>query len=657
MSSTTGTNPPDDIPHQLLGVQHALSLLHPSPKVRPDDYATCLYSLTTHSSAVTCVRFSPNGKFLASASTDLIVQIFSLEGLPVCRLFGLHSLPINTIQWSPCSQYIAMGSQDGFVSLWSVSEQLPLFFLKGHTMPIQSLSFSPTGSLLAATGQDNTITFFDIHTGSLIRQLDAHNDTVFDVQFSADGTILVSCSNDGTIRYWDVASGFCLCTIQQGETRVSYGKLQLLPHSASFCIASCLDSCVRVYDAISGTCVSLLTGNVNTQFPIDISLLKRPNRVISKLFEQKLEAYVIKTHQFMKERGTRPEKSVFLSSMHKTTLNNLQIRRRKFLASIISKFSDEDQLDEQILRDVSEISEAWGSLLGPDSQIDFDTMVDFYKEQTVGGIYQTFLTMLESNESEHAQDIAPINDGYIPSQQSINLLTQNGQDDPTVFFEALLAKERQNDDPSQSKPFGVISSSVVPPTTGLDSPSTTQTTTTTTSTTTPLVASSENVALSHLNQPSILRNSSTLHNNIRITAEHTTQDGFLPVNHSCFAPEYTPEWKLPNAPPDFLAELARHVGQAFSSPAVTMVVSGSEDGGVCFWNAKTLQEQYNSPPSQHSSTLPEYLPVEQGGLLFKIKSHLDVVSTIHCHPFLPLVAVGGMDRDPKVKVWHILYDQ
>ena len=59
----------------------------------------------------------------------------------------------------------------------------------------------------------------------------------------------------------------------------------------------------------------------------------------------------------------------------------------------------------------------------------------------------------------------------------------------------------------------------------------------------------------------------------------------------------------------------------------TMILAGSEDGGVCIWR-------------EHDSRIQT-----------KIKAHGDVVIAMDTHPSLAIFITGGMDRDPSIKIW------
>jgi WD40 repeat protein len=71
---------------------------------------------------VNCVRFSPDGKLLASGGNDNAVQLWDTTTRRRLRSFAGHSAPVNELVFGPTNT-LASGSADGSVILWSVPGQ------------------------------------------------------------------------------------------------------------------------------------------------------------------------------------------------------------------------------------------------------------------------------------------------------------------------------------------------------------------------------------------------------------------------------------------------------------------------------------------------------------------------------------------------------
>ncbi len=73
---------------------------------------------TAHDDSVTALRFSPNGRVLASSSADRTVKLWdTASGKPLTRLAG-HVRGISDVAWSPDGAYVASASDDTTIRLW-----------------------------------------------------------------------------------------------------------------------------------------------------------------------------------------------------------------------------------------------------------------------------------------------------------------------------------------------------------------------------------------------------------------------------------------------------------------------------------------------------------------------------------------------------------
>ena len=165
--------------------------------------------LRGHSGAVSQVRISPNGKFIASAAADETIKIWdAATGAHMDTLVG-HMAGVSCIAWSPDSNTIASGSDDKAIRLWdrvtgrpkittrrstSGKEMAPL---RGHHNYVHCVAFSPKGNILASGSYDEAVFLWDVRAGRLMRSLPAHSDPVSGIDICQDGTLVVSCSTDG----------------------------------------------------------------------------------------------------------------------------------------------------------------------------------------------------------------------------------------------------------------------------------------------------------------------------------------------------------------------------------------------------------------------------------------------------------------------------
>ncbi|KAH8690887.1 putative G-protein beta WD-40 repeat-containing protein [Talaromyces proteolyticus] len=127
--------------------------------------------------------------------------------------------------------------------------------LEGHPSSVESVAFSPDGQVLASGGYE-IISLWDPTTGKLRQTLEAHSDWIQCVAFSKDG-ILASASFDKTIKLWDPISGE-LQQILEGHS----DKVQSVAFSKDGMLASAsIDATVKIWDPAAGELKQTLIGH------------------------------------------------------------------------------------------------------------------------------------------------------------------------------------------------------------------------------------------------------------------------------------------------------------------------------------------------------------------------------------------------------------
>ncbi|GAA6015402.1 hypothetical protein JCM10207_008974 [Rhodosporidiobolus poonsookiae] len=162
------------------------------------------------------VSFSPDGKFLATGSEDRVVRIWNLAHKRIMNVLRGHKSEIYSLVFSPDGRRLVSGSGDKTAKMWDVDTGACVFTLAIDDITIAengpvdagvtSVVFSPDGKFLAAGSLDTVVRIWDAETGQLLDKLKGHKDSVYSVAFSPDGKFLVSGSLDKTLKMFDVGS-------------------------------------------------------------------------------------------------------------------------------------------------------------------------------------------------------------------------------------------------------------------------------------------------------------------------------------------------------------------------------------------------------------------------------------------------------------------
>jgi WD40 repeat protein len=109
---------------------------------------------------------------------------------------------VEGVAFSPDNKYLLTASFDGTASLWDIASGKQVRPFAGHTGPVYGAAFSPDGKYVATSGADQTARLWDIDSAKELRRFTGHTSEVRSVVFSPDGRYVLTGSHDSTARLW-----------------------------------------------------------------------------------------------------------------------------------------------------------------------------------------------------------------------------------------------------------------------------------------------------------------------------------------------------------------------------------------------------------------------------------------------------------------------
>jgi len=162
-------------------------------QARLHQISQCIY----HNAPITSQHFSLYADH--TCDTDLFPRITT-------TILQVHTDEVWSLEWSHSGKFLASASKDKSVIVWSVGPNSnPEIFLhlhlQDHQFPVGCLAWSLDDTILLSSCEQ-LIKMWNTESGALIRTIEAHTEPVSALAWVPDGSGFISASQDRKINLW-----------------------------------------------------------------------------------------------------------------------------------------------------------------------------------------------------------------------------------------------------------------------------------------------------------------------------------------------------------------------------------------------------------------------------------------------------------------------
>ncbi|HWB27555.1 MAG TPA: caspase family protein [Chitinophagaceae bacterium] len=235
-----------------------------------------------HHKDVFTTSFSPDGKWLATASLDNTIKLWDPFTGMLLQTFRENG-PVIFAKFSPGDKYLF--SSHGF--LYDVLKRAPVWQYEDSSKGMSLAVFNKKGNLLLVYPDDSTARLVDVATGKITITFSGHKADLTSVAFSDDEKYIITSSYDQSVRLWDAATGRLVKTFYTVKDPLNNVYNATVTPGNKYIIASAYNG-VYIW-SLDGLLVKKLPGRCSGE----LVLFKNLSTLVVPVFNERGDGYYI----------------------------------------------------------------------------------------------------------------------------------------------------------------------------------------------------------------------------------------------------------------------------------------------------------------------------------------------------------------------------
>ncbi|VTS06775.1 WD40 domain-containing protein [Tuwongella immobilis] len=160
-----------------------------------------------HSDTVFGVRFSPDGKMLATCGADKFVKVWSVPDAKLIKSFEGHTHHVMDVGWKADGKFLASAGADNAIKVWDFEKGEQARTINGHSKQVTRLMFVGKTPMFITASGDQQLKMWNVDNGGNVRNFGGSKDYLYAVSVSTDGSLVVSGGEEGITRLYNGTSG------------------------------------------------------------------------------------------------------------------------------------------------------------------------------------------------------------------------------------------------------------------------------------------------------------------------------------------------------------------------------------------------------------------------------------------------------------------
>jgi hypothetical protein len=199
--------------------------------------------LKGHTQLITAVAFSPDGRYLVSASRDGSLRVWNTGGWDLAKTLE-DEAPVTSVTLSYGGGLLAAGDEDGNVVVWKFPAGTERRILDVHSGATKSIAFSSDDRLIACAGEDRRISLVDVSSFKVIHAFKEQENPVNVVLFTPNDKHLIAGDQSGHISIYDVLARSLVQSFQSPSKVLAMG----LSHDGHYLVTGHDNSTAYLWD-------------------------------------------------------------------------------------------------------------------------------------------------------------------------------------------------------------------------------------------------------------------------------------------------------------------------------------------------------------------------------------------------------------------------